>query len=63
MAVYCPVPKCETRSYPDMEALRTHLKKAQAEGDQNHIDIIMLEGWDEVSDGTADKLAKDLEPT
>jgi hypothetical protein len=46
-----------------MEALRTHLKKAQAEGDQNHIDIIMLEGWDEISTGAVVKKAADLEPT
>lgn len=63
MAVYCPVPKCETRPYPDMETLRTHLKKAQAEGDQNHIDIVDLEGWDETSLGKAVKMAADLEPT
>lgn len=63
MAVYCPVPKCEHRPYPDMEALRKHLKKAQAEGDQNHIDIIMFEGWDETAAGVAVKKAADLEET
>jgi hypothetical protein len=63
VAVYCPVPKCEPRPYADMDALRAHLKKAQAEGDQNHIDIISLEGWDEVSDGTTVKKVSDLEPT
>lgn len=45
---YCPVPKCERNQYPSLEALQTHLKKAVAEGDANHIDIIELEGWDEV---------------
>lgn len=63
MAVFCPVPKCETRPYADMEALRTHLKKAQAEGDTNHIELIMLEGWDEVSTGEAVVKAADLETT
>lgn len=63
MAVYCPVPKCEPRPYADMDALREHLKKAQAEGDANHIDIIDLEGWDETAAGLAVKSASDLEPT
>lgn len=63
MVVYCPVPKCENRTYADMEALRTHLKKAQAEGDENHIDIIDLEGWDETSAGVVVQKASDLEPT
>lgn len=63
MAVYCPVPKCDRREYPDMEALRTHLQKAQAEGDPNHIDIVELEGWDETSTGVIVKKASDLEPT
>ena len=40
---YCPM--CD-RSYPDWEALRTHLKKSQAAGDENHIDIIILEDWE-----------------
>lgn len=42
---YCPA--CH-KPYPDMAALREHLKKAQTEGDDLHIDIIELEGWDEV---------------
>jgi hypothetical protein len=41
---YCPV--CH-KPYGDWAALKTHLQKAQTEGDQNHIDIIELEGWDE----------------
>jgi hypothetical protein len=46
-----------------MEKLRAHLKKAQSEGDDNHIDIIELEGWDETSSGTPVKTADDLEDT
>lgn len=63
MSVYCPVPKCDHRPYPDMEAVRTHIEKAAAEGDQNHIDIAELEGWNETSSGTPVKSAEDLEPT
>lgn len=63
MSVYCPVPKCESRPYADMETLRAHIKKAQAEGDINHIEIADLEGWDERSDGLPVKKAEDLEPT
>lgn len=44
---YCPVPKCEHRTYPTLDALKIHLKKAQAAGDENHIDIVILEGWEE----------------
>lgn len=44
---YCPVSKCDNRTYPDLAALQTHLDKAVAAGDQNHIDIIELEGWGE----------------
>lgn len=44
MPEHCPA--CD-QPYPTMEALQTHLKKAQSEGDPNHIDIIELEGWDE----------------
>lgn len=39
-------PACD-RGYPDLATLNTHLKKAQAEGDKNHIDIIALEAWEE----------------
>lgn len=46
-----------------MEAVRTHLKKAQAEGDPNHIDLIDIEGWDETSAGEPVKTASDLEVT
>jgi hypothetical protein len=63
MSYYCPVPKCDQRPYGSLEAVRTHLKKAQAEGDPNHIDIADLEGWDETSDGKVVKLATDLEPS
>lgn len=63
MVVYCPVPKCERRTYANTEELLTHLKKAQSEGDPNHIDIVILEGWDERSDGVPVKMAKDLEET
>lgn len=45
---YCPVPKCQPREYESLEALKEHLRKAQTEGDANHIDLILLEGWDEV---------------
>jgi len=41
---YCPA--CD-KSYPNMADLRIHIKKAQNEGDANHIDIALLEGWDE----------------
>jgi hypothetical protein len=41
---YCPA--CHG-SYPDWTALKTHLQKAQTEGDLNHIEIIELEGWEE----------------
>lgn len=44
---YCPVPACENRPYPTLEVLQMHLEKAQAEGDPNHIDIVIMEGWDE----------------
>ncbi len=44
---YCPVAKCDRREYDSLEAVQVHLKKAQTEGDQNHIDIAELEGWDE----------------
>lgn len=60
---YCPVPKCENRTYPTWDDLKLHLKKAQAEGDQNHIDIIELEGWDVTSAGTNVKTVSDLEPS
>lgn len=60
---YCPVPKCEHRTYETLELLREHLRKAQTEGDQNHIDIIELEGWDTNSDGATVKTPDNLEPT
>lgn len=41
---YCPA--CH-KPYGSWTALKKHLQKAQTEGDQNHIDIIELEGWDE----------------
>jgi hypothetical protein len=43
-SVYCPV---DNKPYATMILLKEHLKKAAAEGDQNHIDIIELEGWEE----------------
>jgi len=58
--VYCPA--CD-KPYANMEALRAHIKKAQTEGDDLHIDIADLEGWDERSDGKPVKSASDLEPT
>lgn len=60
MTVYCPV---DDKPFPDMEALRAHIKRGEIAGDANHIDIADLEGWDETSLGTPVKLAKDLEPT
>lgn len=60
MTVYCPV---DDKPYENMELLREHLKKAQAEGDREHIDLIMLEGWDETSLGKPVKKAEDLEET
>lgn len=41
---YCPA--CH-KSYADWTALKEHLQKAQTEGDQIHIEIIQLEGWEE----------------
>ena len=41
---YCPA--CH-KSYADWAALKEHLRKAQTEGDLNHIEIIELEGWEE----------------
>jgi len=40
---YCPA--CH-KPYPDWAALKTHLQKAQSEGDTIHIEVIELEGWD-----------------
>lgn len=60
---YCPVPTCENRTYPTYEELRNHLAKAKAEGDDNHIDIIELEGWDVTSSGEIVRSAADLEET
>jgi len=45
---YCPVAKCDRRPYDSKQDLLVHLKKAEAAGDQNHIDIIQMEGWHEV---------------
>jgi len=45
---YCPVAKCDRRPYASKQDLLEHLKKAEAAGDQNHIDIIKMEGWHEV---------------
>lgn len=42
--VYCPA--CDN-PYDTMVELREHIKKAQTEGSQIHIDIAELEGWDE----------------
>ena len=42
---YCPA--CH-KSYGDWAALKKHLRKALSEGDTNHIDIVELEGWDEL---------------
>lgn len=42
---YCPA--CD-RKYKNWEELRVHLQKAVIEGDLNHIDIIELEGWNEI---------------
>lgn len=44
MTVYCPV---DDKSFDSMADLKEHLKKAQTEGDELHMDIIDLEGWDE----------------
>lgn len=44
---HCPVPKCDRRTYPTLEAVKAHLKSAEAEGDLNHIEIKLIEGWDE----------------
>jgi hypothetical protein len=42
---YCPA--CD-KEYPNWIALIEHLKKAEAEGHSFHIEIIRLEGWDEL---------------
>lgn len=63
MAVYCPVPICDSRPYADMEALRDHIKKALAEGEPNHVDIVDLEGWLETYSGLPVKKAADLDLT
>lgn len=48
MPKYCPVCDCD---YGSWDALREHLKKAEAEGDVNHIDVIILEEWDLAAEG------------
>lgn len=58
--VYCPA--CD-RSFSSMDKLRAHIKRGQAEGDDIHIDIADLEGWDETSTGVNVNSASDLEPT
>lgn len=62
-AWYCPLPKCENKTFTSYKKLREHLRKAQAEGDQNHIDIIELEGWDTNSDGETVKTVDQLDPS
>ncbi len=46
-----------------MEELRDHMKKAVADGDPNHVDISLLEGWEETSLGKRVNIASDLEET
>lgn len=41
---YCPA--CH-KPYGSWAMLKEHLRKAQTEGDLNHIEIIELEGWEE----------------
>lgn len=54
--VYCPA--CD-REYPNLESLRTHLLKAQSEGDAVHIDVIELEGWFTTSQGLAESVGNE----
>lgn len=42
--VFCPA--CD-RSYSSLEKLQAHLEKARSDGDEIHIDVIDVEGWDE----------------
>lgn len=42
---YCPA--CH-KPYADWATLKTHLQKAVSEGDIFHLEIVELEGWDEV---------------
>lgn len=42
---YCPA--CH-KPYPDWAALKTHLQKAVSEGDILHLEVVELEGWDEI---------------
>ena len=42
--VYCPV---DDKPYDTMQELKEHMQKAIDEGDENHIEIAQLEGWDE----------------
>lgn len=44
MTYYCPA--CD-KPYEGYNALLGHLDKAQKEGDDIHIDVIELEGWNE----------------
>lgn len=56
---FCPA--CD-RSYADWSALVEHLKKAVAEGDQVHIDIVELEEWEEVLKATVVQGVVQVEP-
>lgn len=41
---YCP--SCD-RTFPSEESLREHFDRARGEGEENHMEIIELEQWDE----------------
>lgn len=60
MTVYCPA--CD-RPFDNMTQLLDHINRGKREGDEIHIDIAQLEGWEETSDGKIVKTAEDLEET